>query len=261
MVISHKYRYVFVQSMKTASTAIASELCENYDGEMILKKHATIDDFRAQASPDELTYFSFSGVRNPLDVVVSRFELRKGGDRNMHRNHRAQTRFIEASGGDFNAFFHEFLEVAPKGPSNLAYVPVNWRNKSFQSLDYIYKYEDLAREFATILEKIGASQLRPLPVENRTRDKGHFLSYYSSDTRDSAYRLFYDYLQRWGYDIPARITHRVEHDHQVREQLEGLRAELAASRTSLLVRTLFRGQARIHQRIYQLLELLSRPGN
>jgi hypothetical protein len=259
MVISHKYRYVFVQSMKTASTAIARELCEKYDGEMILDKHASIDDFRAQASVDEQAYFSFAGVRNPMDVVVSRFELRKGGDRNMHRSHRVQSRFIEASGGDFNAFFDEFVTASPNGRHGLAYVPLNWRNESFQSLDYIYKYEDLQQEFATILEKVGAVQSRPLPMGNKTRGKGHFLSYYNSDTLDAAYRLFYDYLECWGYDIPGGIRRRVEHDKIVQEQLQGLKAELAASRSSWLGRTLFRGQARIHQRIYRLLELLAKP--
>ena len=60
--------------MKTASSAVAAELCENYAGEMILKKHSTIAEFRRQATEDEKSYFTFAGVRNPLDVAVSRYE-------------------------------------------------------------------------------------------------------------------------------------------------------------------------------------------
>ena len=45
MIISHKYKYVFVGLPLAASTAISKELCEQYDGKAILAKHSIYQDF------------------------------------------------------------------------------------------------------------------------------------------------------------------------------------------------------------------------
>src|SRR5918995_1035014 len=73
MIISHRHRYVCVEMPRTGSRAVADELEQFYDGHEILRKHATYSDFLRQATEDERTYFSFSSVRNPLDVAVTRY--------------------------------------------------------------------------------------------------------------------------------------------------------------------------------------------
>jgi len=71
MIISHKYKYLFVELPHTASTAISKELRELYDGESILRRHSRYHDFLRQATPAEKQYFVFSGLRNPLDTIVT----------------------------------------------------------------------------------------------------------------------------------------------------------------------------------------------
>jgi len=257
MVVSHKYRYVFVQTMKTASTAIAAELCENYAGEMVLDKHASIDKFRAQASEDEKTYFSFAGVRNPLDVAVSRFELRKQR-RNVHPTHRVQTRFIRQSGGDFNKYFDEFILGQPADQKrDIGMVPMNWRSKSFQSIDHIYHYENLQPEFSSALEKLGIEQKRELPQDNKTEGKTDFLSYYDSDTLQAAYRIFFDYMYRWGYEVPNDIQHEMLRRREIRVRIKTLREEIENSREGMF--GLFRGnrRAELNRQILVLEEQLA----
>ena len=128
---------------------MANELCENYAGEMILHKHASYDEYLAQANPDEKRYFSFAGVRNPLDVAVSRYELRKSEwGQQAQRLLRLQTEFTRRPGVSFGDFFVEFMinrEI------DIARVPLNWRSETFQSIDHIYQYENLQNEFSTIL--------------------------------------------------------------------------------------------------------------
>jgi hypothetical protein len=204
MVISHKYRYVFVQTMKTASTAIAAELCEHYAGEHILAKHSTISEFREQASDVERGYFSFAGVRNPLDVLVSRFVLRRDG-RNTDDNHREQHRFIREHGGDFNAYVHEYL-VRPQRPRvELGIVPRDWNSEAFASIDFIYHYENLQEDFSTILSRLNIPQIRDLPSVNRTVAKTNYLDYYDDRSLQVASKLFANYLRRFGYDQPGHV--------------------------------------------------------
>lgn len=45
MIISHKYRLLFIEVPLTASWAIHHELCNNYEGKPILHKHATYSDY------------------------------------------------------------------------------------------------------------------------------------------------------------------------------------------------------------------------
>lgn len=203
MIISHKYRYIFIQTMKTASTAIARELCENYSGEHILAKHSTISEFREQASEVECSYFSFAGVRNPLDVLVSRFVLRRDG-RNTDDDHREQHRFIQEHGGDFNAYVSEYLVRRQR--LELGMVPNDWNSESFASIDYIYHYETLQDGFAKILTQLDIPQIRELPFVNRTASKENYLAYYNESSLQMASRLFANYMRRFGYDQPAHDT-------------------------------------------------------
>lgn len=205
MVISHQHCYVFIQTMKTAPTAIAAELCENYDGEMILHKHATLEEFHAQASADEKTYLSFAGVRNPLDVAVSRFALRRSGKRNADPKQQEQTRFIRETGEDFGPYFRKYGILRREGGAEIGIVPLHWHTRSFQSTDHIYRYENLQEEFSTILKKIGVDQLRELPLGNPTAGKTDFMSYYDSETLALAYRTYFPYLDHWGYEVPPGI--------------------------------------------------------
>ena len=58
MVISDKYKYVFVELPRTGTTAISKELVENYDGKTILWKHAPLNKFLEQATPEQQAYFN-----------------------------------------------------------------------------------------------------------------------------------------------------------------------------------------------------------
>jgi hypothetical protein len=223
MVISHRHRYVFVQTMKTASSAIAAELCENYSGEMILHKHASYKEYLAQASGNEKQYFSFAGVRNPLDVAVSRYELRKsesGEQKNLE--HRAQSRFAHMPGVEFNQFFVEF--VLGRG-ADIGSVPLTWRNENFQSLSFIYKYENLQQDFSEILAVLGITQRRLLPMLNKTKTKDHFFQYYDKPTLRLAYAFYAEYLLRWGYDLPLALRLKIMRNN-IRSTLRKLKGRL-----------------------------------
>ena len=92
MIISYKHRLLFIEVPLTASWAIHHELCNNYEGKPILHKHVTYSEFKWYASREELGYFAFAVVRNPLDKIVSRYSsssmIRKGFSRTRIPFHR-----------------------------------------------------------------------------------------------------------------------------------------------------------------------------
>jgi hypothetical protein len=210
MIISDKHKYVFIELPRTGSTAIANELREMYDGVSILYKHATYEEFLKAASPVQREYFAFSGIRHPLDDVVSiyakyaqdtrglyhdpeKFKLQSRNPLERMRDRR-RLRFIERNDADFAAFFLRFYR--------LPYC--RWSELSHDSLDFLIHFERLQEDFAEALRRIGVEPMRALPEHNRTEGKASdYLSYYTPETIARAKRVFGPYMKKWGYAFPS----------------------------------------------------------
>lgn len=211
MIISHKYRYLFVELPLTGSTAISRELRENYDGQWILKKHSTYQDFLREAKPEEKTYRVFSGIRNPLDQAVSHYFKFKTDHRGQYtamaqkKNHKGlhdflvdkvrlqRFSYIQGGEADFKSFFLRFY----RRPYS------NWSVLSHRDFAYVVRFEHLAEDFAQVLKALEIDAVRPLPVANKTSEKGNFLDYYTDpEVRERAKWVFSPFMKYWGYEFP-----------------------------------------------------------
>lgn len=208
MIISDEHRYVFVQLPHTGSTAVGRELRERYSGRSILHKHATYEEFLKVATPDECTYFVFSGIRHPLDEAVSiyhkyrtdhrhRFtdpvKLAKRGWFTRHRD-VIKYRFVAGHEADFPTFFRRFY----RWPYN------NWSHLSHRRFDYVLRYERLQEDFATVLQRLGLQAQRPLPLVNATGARENdYTAYYTPDIVPQAKRVFAPFMEQWGYGFPS----------------------------------------------------------
>jgi hypothetical protein len=207
MIISHKNKYLFVALPQTGSTAISHELRLNYDGEPILTKHATYEDFCKIATPEEKKYFVFSCIRNPMDYTVSQYfkyltdHKHKYTDPDRVRKVRgvvghlflARFHFVHEAQPDFAAYFKKYYRT----PYN------NWSSLSHKDFDYIIRYERLQDDFAQALRRMGLEPKRPLPQINDTaKKKCDYVSYYTPDTIAHAKRIFGPFMREWGYEFP-----------------------------------------------------------
>lgn len=230
MIINHEHRYVFVELPRTGSTTVGKELIETYGGKRILPKHSTYHDFLKICSPDEKSYFAFSSIRNPMDDAVSGyFKLRtdhnhrysdeirrryqvgqRGADcvrrtgldakgRKPRRRKPSERRdnrrydYIVRTDCDFARYFLHFYRL----PYD------TWSRITHGRMDFTIRFEDLEHDFERAMDQVGIELRRPLPVRNRTAEKGHdHLAYYTPETRDRAVRVFGPYMARWGYRFP-----------------------------------------------------------
>ena len=200
MIISHKYKYVFIELSRTASEAISCELCEFYAGERILWKHASYRDFEKIAGSKEKKYFIFSGIRNPLDAMISlyffhrqdpfkKFGVLKHKFTNL--NNYKQFWFIKNNNVDFLDFFKKFYG------SSIYY---EWKTKDFDKLNYIYRFENLQDDFREILKRLKIKQVRPLPVINQSFGRRADIYYYfPAEIQGIAGLISRDYMKKWGY--------------------------------------------------------------
>ncbi|MCK5115977.1 MAG: sulfotransferase family 2 domain-containing protein [Candidatus Aegiribacteria sp.] len=194
MIISHRYRYLFVQVPQTASSSIGTELCENYAGEPILYKHARYSEFLEEASPEEKEYFVFAGIRNPLDCMVTEYFRRKAGKRTEeNRLHLEKYIFIRDNNATFSEFVKKYHHHFHK-PERFLYRDVN----------FIYKYENLQVDFSRVLVKLDIEQKRPLPRFNKTTGKTEpFLSYYTGEIQPIVRIALGKRMKQAGYRFPA----------------------------------------------------------
>lgn len=216
MVISHKYKYLFIEFPHTASTAIHRELCNNYNGIPILYKHAHYSEFIKTASKNEKKYFTFSCIRNPLDMAITYYIEYKtnryisprfqGSIRKILYNKFIRilhlylinsperiSDFVKGQNIDFSFYFQECYKV----PYN------NWSCEAHRKLDYVIKYENLQYDFSEVLSLLGIKQIRSLPIVNVTKKKEKdFLKYYTPEIRPKAVQIFGPYMQKWGYNFP-----------------------------------------------------------
>ena len=207
MIISHKYKYLFVEIPHTASTAISHELREYYSGESILHKHATVEEFHRVASPEEMKFFVFCSIRNPLDITVTRYFKRKTDHQNFYsdpKNWRKfgghvskkalrEYNFITNNNADFVDFFKRFY-----------WLPYDaWGSPDPNSFGFIIHYEDIQSDFSRLLKRLDISQVRPIPVLNKTDQRdSDFNQYYPSSLSARANWVFRPFLTAWGYSTP-----------------------------------------------------------
>jgi hypothetical protein len=208
MIISHEHRYVYIEVPRTGSTSVAKELREQYGGHLVLRKHATYRDFLRQASADERGYFSFSGIRNPLDVAVTRYAHLRANPMGhftdpteiAKRNSIASRveRRIYAWVHETDADFERFLRRWYLLPYD------TWTSLDHKRVDIVLRFESLADDFAEALTRIGIHPVRRLPVVNATpgRDRD-FARYYTPRAIRRAAWVFGPYMEEWGYAFPA----------------------------------------------------------
>ena len=208
MIISHEHRYVFIELPRTGSSTINHELRRNYGGEWMLGKHSNYQDFLRVATPDERTYFAFAGIRNPLDVTVSRYAQVQADarerftDRTKRAARTSLPEQIENRVFDWvqrnDATFEQFL-------LHWYWLPYDtWASVDHRRMDFVIRFESLADDFAEAIRRIGLEPKRRLPQRNVTVGRSRSLDdyYTSAAARRRAAWVFGPYMREWGYSFP-----------------------------------------------------------
>jgi hypothetical protein len=211
MVISDVHRYVFVEIPQTASSALAEELIECYAGRRILRKHTDYSEFLRSASADERQYAVFATVRNPLDIVVSKFVKA----RDDHRDRYHATKLAGAPlGYRFRPEAREYAFIARHGDDFPAYVRkfyprvYNSRACLLPQHAHVLRYESLNHDLAAWFGTLGLELIRPVPWRHATAGRSRqFADSFQGDLRGHAMRVFGPYMKKWGYTFPPDWTH------------------------------------------------------
>lgn len=209
MVISDKYKYVFVELPRTGTTAISKELIEQYDGKNILWKHAPLNKFFKQASKDQQTYYKFACIRNPVDRTFSLYNKIKhdhGGEFSVLKTRRftnlqawyfyRQYVYIKDNNASFADYLRRFYGLVPYD---------DWVSLDFSSFDNIIRFDHLNEDFRTTLQQLGIEVKRDLPATNRTVKSSELSNEISIQDQQLLNKVFGVYLYKMGLDFPDNL--------------------------------------------------------
>ena len=209
MIISHKYKFLFIGLPFSASSAITKELNAKYEGKPYLRKHSLYYEFIKVATPQEKDYFVFAVLRNPMEIAVTVYEKMKANAKgnftnsdlfkenggHITKNHRIRFNYIK----DNNATFQEYFLKFHSKPYD------NYSSMTIDNCDFVIRHENIVEDYLLALNKVGVEAPFPLPVANKTAGKKNYLSeYYTQEIRKKAIYVFGPFLAKYNYSFPEK---------------------------------------------------------
>lgn len=207
MIISHKYKFLFIGLPFSASSAISKELNLEYEGEPYLRKHSLFHEFEKVATKEEKGYFVFAVLRNPMEIAVTVYEKMKANAKgnftnpklfkenggHITKHHLERFNFIQNNNASFQEYFLKFF----KKPYD------NFSSLTLDECDFVIRYENIAEDYLLALKYAGVESPKPLPVANKTAGKKNSLSsYYTNEIKEQAIFVFGPFLKKYNYNFP-----------------------------------------------------------
>jgi hypothetical protein len=242
MIISHSREFIFLKPRKVAGTSVEVALSRHtLEGDVVtpmgefdarwdedqythpgrhwpgLRRHATLREIRKYVG-DEVwrCYFTFSIVRNPWDLVVSKYHwATRPGSPNLPLG-QSLVRFLRRPRKVSRNFSRLGRTLIPKlvdtekipfpvfAKYMLRYYEMNdgfyFNGDGTLGLDHVLRYENLTEDFGRVCERLGIPDT-PLPfLKTKTRPKGtHYSEYYDDESRERVARVHRRQIEAFGY--------------------------------------------------------------
>ena len=165
------------------------------------------------ATAEEREYFTFSAVRNPLDIAVTRYvrlkddvqqlytDPRKVGVRNSisARLERRIYAWVQRTDADFASFLRRWYLL----PYD------TWTTLDHKRMNAVLRFETLVADFDAALRQMGITPTRELPVRNATpgRDRD-WERHYTARRRRRAVWVFGPYMETLGLCVSRVLGRR-----------------------------------------------------
>lgn len=222
-VYSSRFKYIFFANPQTASKAIAKTLTKSLDGHaipdrelrrggelQIKKHHATWQDLQDAGlmTREQLDgLFKFTSVRNPYDLLVSRYLKRKGrfvDEPDKYRwaqeNPRVKASMEAAQEQPFAEWVQGQLQKHREKGSTIK-GPLEYLDHA----DYVIRFEALQDGFDEVLRRLGITDAVTILSENVTSErsdgskKRRFTEFYDDASRELVSQVYAPIIERFDY--------------------------------------------------------------
>ena len=192
MIISDKYKYIFIRPQKVGGTSVLRALPKPHrrfekDNKQWIQKQTgrSMDPYHipaehvAQLIPEDKLneYFKFSIVRNPYDRIVSLYHY--------------LTRMNKHKYNTFDKFIHNIYKVQWYG------IQMS-QSKFIGNVDYTIRFEELQTGFNKVCDRLNLPH-RQLQHYKKTQDRTHYKNYYCDVTKQIVTEMFQEDLNKFDY--------------------------------------------------------------
>lgn len=210
MIISRKWKFVFIHIKKTAGSSITRALSGYDDRSWHLKvfgtkplerihflrrfnpfwHHVSACELIRHLGPEYQEYYSFAFVRNPFDWQVSNYFYIK--------QHPLHPRYREVKDMEFSDYL-SWTRLNGRIQLQSDFV-VDCERSQDLAVSFIGKFKNLAEDFNHIISKIGLSSELQLDLYNASKRSGDYRKYYSKTTINFIEKYYEEDLNRFGYE-------------------------------------------------------------
>jgi len=202
MIISHKHKFIFIKTRKTAGSTIEKILCP-YLGETDICTGSTRDGTPALNVPKDMNghygygylinkypkemknYWTFTIERNPWDKCVSAYHWH-------NKIKPAKTK------DGFSAYLRNHSGLLP-------YDFPEYTDTSHKLVGDVFMYECLWKVIPALNEKLGLdideNLIYDVKLKAGLRDKSHYSEYYNDEDRKFVAKLFKREIQEFNYEF------------------------------------------------------------
>ncbi|MBX2834528.1 MAG: sulfotransferase family protein [Micavibrio sp.] len=203
LIVSHKYKFIYIGVPKVASRAFMGALIEKGQAKYESEWFETTADFKRVLAqyPD---YFKFSIVRNPWARIVSCYNSKIGEGITYSKYVRIMAAYKTLKAG---MAFDDFVRwlCTPMGADANAdrhwlsqYVLLTHKNGE-PICDYVGRYENLEEEIKVICGKIGVEPFK-LPQRGHLSSTKDYKSYYMDETAALIKQRYAKDCELYGYE-------------------------------------------------------------
>lgn len=186
--INHEHKFLFIHVPRTGGTSIETQFQYNGDEKRgDGKKHFNLEDYKKELTDKQFnTYFKFTFVRNPWDIMISKYvsnwyALKHRGGEIGYQRGKSLKYFLD----HYQPAEHEH------GDGLLDYFDPD-------QMDFVGRFENRVEDIKYICEKIGINI--DTNIKKRSmRKKKHYTEYYDDKTRDIVAKRYAKDIEYFGY--------------------------------------------------------------
>ena len=205
--ISHKYKCIFVHLPKVGGGTIENSLTghswHNVKVNGLKEQHEPATSLMNHYTDKWESYFKFSFVRNPWDLLVSNYLWSKrkyrGGPPNPPLTTETLKHFILNIEEEVKSA--NFLDKKSKAVWTCEQYSFLINNDNKICMDYIGRLENFEKDFSFVAEKIRFTY-KKLPHKNKNKHKHkHYTQYYDDETKQIVAEKYAKDIEYFGYEF------------------------------------------------------------
>ena len=186
--IIHAHKFLFVHIPRTGGTSIEAQFKDN--GVRQENKHWNLNDWKNHLKNEDFeSYFKFSFVRNPWDIVISNY-FDRGWYSSPIQGRGGEIGYY--SGKKFKVLLDHYEPAAHEhGDGLLDYLKPN-------EMDFIGRFENRTQDLEYISKKIGIKIDTNVKARSH-QNKKHYTEYYNDETRKIVAEKYAKDIQCFNY--------------------------------------------------------------